>query len=87
MEDLRAAADSDGVSMNGFIVLAVAEKVAALRARGLLRNLDEQDRSTYLEQHASRSRPGQMVEILARAGTNGAVIPGDEIPNGWLPAN
>ena len=36
MEDLRVAAESDGVSMNGFIVQAVAEKIAALRARGRL---------------------------------------------------
>lgn len=33
MEDLRLAADQDGVSMNGFIIQAVAEKVSALRAR------------------------------------------------------
>jgi predicted HicB family RNase H-like nuclease len=32
MEDLRTAADSDGVSMNGCIVQAVAEKIAALWA-------------------------------------------------------
>jgi hypothetical protein len=85
MEDLRTAAESDGVSMNGFIVQAIAEKVAALRARGLLRSLSEPEQSTYLEARASRARPGQMAELLAKAGTKGAERPGDELPEDWLP--
>lgn len=84
MEDLRVAADRDGVSINGFIVQAVAEKVAALRARGMLRDLSPQEQSAYLEERAARARPGLMAEILARAGTTGAVLPGDEVPEGWL---
>ena len=86
MEDLRTAAESDGVSMNGFIVQAIAEKVAALRARGLLRSLSEPEQSAYLQARAARARPGQMAEILASAGTDGPVQPGDEVPEGWLPA-
>ena len=84
MEDLRLAADSDGVSMNGFIVQAVAEKVAALRARGRLRTLSPAEQSAFLEERATRASPGQMSEILARAGTTSAVLPGDEVPEGWL---
>jgi hypothetical protein len=84
MEDLRTAAVQDGVSMNGFIIQAVAEKVAALRARGLLRDLSEADQVTYLDQRAARAQTGQMAEIIGRAGTTNDVLPGDEIPNGWL---
>ncbi len=84
MEDLRAAAGSDGVSMNGFIVQAVAEKIAALRARGLLRTVSEAEQSAYLQSRAARARPGQMAELLAKAGTTGAVREGDELPGDWL---
>ena len=84
MEDLRAAAACDGVSMNGFIVQAVAEKVAALRARGILRTLGTAEQAAYLEARAARARPGQMAEILAKAGTTDAVLPGDEVPEEWL---
>jgi hypothetical protein len=85
MEDLRTAADSDGVSMNGFIVQAIAEKIAALRARGLLRTLSEAEQSAYLQSRAALARPGQMAEVLAKAGTTDAVRPGDELPADWLP--
>jgi uncharacterized protein (DUF1778 family) len=84
MEDLRAAAESDGVSMNGFIVQAVAEKVAALRARGMLRTLEPAEQMAYLEVRAARAQPEKMAEILAKAGTADVVLPGDEVPEGWL---
>lgn len=84
MEDLRSAAERDGVSMNGFIVQAVAEKVAALRAREMLRALSPQEQSAYLEGRAVGARPGRMAELLAKAGTAGAVASGDEVPEGWL---
>ncbi len=84
MEDLRVAAESDGVSMNGFIIQAVAEKVAALRTRGRLQDLSESDQSAYLDARAARARPGIMADILAEAGTTNEVLPGDEVPEGWL---
>jgi uncharacterized protein (DUF1778 family) len=85
MEDLRSAADRDGVSMNGFIVQAVAEKVAALRTRGMLRSLTAEEQSSYLDSRAARAQPSQMLALLAEAGTTEAVRPGDEIPEAWLP--
>ena len=85
MEDLRTAADSDGVSMNGFIVQAVAEKIAALRARGLLRTLSEAEQSAYLRSRAARAQPGQMAAMLGKAGTTRAIRSGDELPEDWLP--
>jgi hypothetical protein len=84
MADLRAAAERDGVSMNGFIVQAVAEKVAALRARGLLGDLTPQEQANYLEARAARSREGRLSELVGKAGTTDAVLPGDEIPDGWM---
>ncbi|MFN8722509.1 MAG: hypothetical protein ACK5YI_16920 [Rhodospirillales bacterium] len=36
MGDVRIASERDGTSINAFIVQAVAEKVAVLRARGML---------------------------------------------------
>lgn len=85
MADLRAAAERDGVSMNGFIVQAVAEKVAALRARGLLGELTPEEQAAYLEERAARSREGRLAELVGKAGTTGEVLPGDEIPEGWPP--
>jgi hypothetical protein len=84
MTDLRAAAERDGVSMNGFIVQAVAEKIAALRARGHLGELTPQEQANYLEARVARSRAGRLAELVGRAGTTDAALPGDEIPEGWM---
>jgi hypothetical protein len=84
MADLRAAAERDGVSMNGFIIQAVAEKVAALRARGLLGDLTPEEQAKYLEGLAARSREGRLAKLIGKAGTTDAVLPGDEIPEGWM---
>jgi hypothetical protein len=70
--------------MNSFIVQAVADKIAALRARGLLRTLREAEQFAYLQSRVARARPGEMAAILAKAGTNGAIWPGDEVPEDWL---
>ncbi|MGG5890774.1 YlcI/YnfO family protein [Falsiroseomonas sp. HC035] len=85
MADLRAAAERDGVSMNGFIVQAVAEKVAALRARGFLGDLTPEEQAVYLDGRAARSREGRLSKLIAKAGTTDEVLPGDELPAGWLP--
>jgi hypothetical protein len=84
MLDLREAAERDGVSMNGFIVQAVAEKVAALRARGLLEELEPNEQTGYLDDRAARSRKDRLAELIGKAGTTDQVLPGDEIPAGWL---
>jgi hypothetical protein len=38
----------------------------------------------YLEARAARGRNVKLADILARAGTTGAVLPGDELPEEWL---
>jgi hypothetical protein len=70
MEDVKAIAANDTVSVNQFIVQAVAERVAVLRDRG------------YLAQRAARSKPGDLLRILDKAGDD-TPIPGDELPDGW----
>ncbi len=67
MEDVKAIAALDQISINQFVVQAVAERVAMLRERG------------YLAQRAARAVPGDFGRILAKAGTDVA-IPGDAMP-------
>ena len=83
MADLRDAAERDGVSMNGFVVQAVAEKIAALRARGLLHALSAEEQARYLASRSAQSREGVLAEVLRQAGKGGAAVPGDDIPSGW----
>ena len=70
MEDVKALAARDDVSVNQFLVQAAAEKVASLKARG------------YLAERAARAKPGEFGGILAKAGSAEA-IPGDELPDVW----
>ena len=74
MEDVKALATQDAVSVNQFLVQAAAEKVATLKARG------------YLAERAARATPGDLGRILAKAGT-ATPIPGDELPEGWPNSN
>jgi len=84
MQDLRAAAERDGVSMNSFIIQAAAEKVAALRARGFLGDLSVDQQEAYLSERAQRGKKIPMGGLLAKAGTTDQVREGDEVPEGWL---
>jgi hypothetical protein len=85
MDDLRHASMRDGVSMNGFIIQAVAEKVAAMRARGVPLELSLEEQTAFFEARIARGRESgeSMADILARAGTTNEVLPGDEIPEGY----
>jgi hypothetical protein len=67
MEDVKAIASRDLVSVNQFVVQAVAERVAMLRERG------------YLARRAARANPDDFGRILDKAGDN-TPIPGDEVP-------
>lgn len=70
MEDVKALATQDAVSVNQFLVQAAAEKVATLKARG------------YLAGRAGRAVEGDLGRILAKAGTPDPIA-GDELPEGW----
>jgi hypothetical protein len=71
MEDVKALAGQDAISVNQFLVQAAAEKVAALKARSGPNAWDP---------HAKRDDLGR---ILAKAGSSIAIA-GDELPEGRL---
>jgi hypothetical protein len=83
MADVRIASENDGTSINAFIVQAVAEKIALLRARGLLEPMGAEQQQAVLAERARRSRPGSYTEILNRAG-KAEPLPGDEIPQDYF---
>jgi len=53
-EQLREVAQEEGISVNQFVMLAVAEKVASLSA------------IEYLEKRAQRGRREKFIEILSK---------------------
>ena len=71
MEEVKDLAKQDDTSVNQFIVLAVAERVGALKARA------------YFVERAARAVPGDFARILAKAGSE-PPREGDELPEGWL---
>ena len=54
-EQVRALARDEGISMNQFIALAVAEKIAALQT------------VNYLEERAKRGSRKKLLTVLAKA--------------------
>ena len=70
-QHLREAAKSDGVSVNQFISLAVAEKLSALRTYDLI------------SQRAERSSKEAFLDALA-AVPDVLPVKGDELPRGYV---
>ena len=60
-------AAAEGTTLNQFINVAVAEKIAALKTLN------------YLKTRAARGSAAEALALLERAGTEGAVQQGDEI--------
>ena len=71
MKEVKDLAKQDDTSVNQFIVLAVAERVGALKARA------------YFVKRATRAVPRDFVRVLAKAGSE-PPREGDELPEGWL---
>lgn len=71
LEELRKAAESEGVALNQLINVAVAEKVSALRT-------DE-----FFRERAERADRAQTLQILERAGRGNPPVEGDELPSNW----
>ncbi len=67
LEEARRVSDSEGVALNQFINVAVAEKLSALRT-------DE-----YFRERAVRADVGRAKQLLKRAGKGKDPMPGDEI--------
>lgn len=74
-QSLRAAveelAKEDGSSINQFLVMAAAEKVAALKTA-----------QAFLEQRGSKADMEAARAFLNRPGTK-PPVEGDELPEGW----
>jgi hypothetical protein len=65
MEELRKVAAEDQTTINQLINVAVAEKLAVMRAR------------RWFEERAARGDPKKALEILARVGRGQPPLPGD----------
>lgn len=67
LEEARRLAEAQGVALNQFINVAVAEKLSAMRTE------------RYFAERAKRADIGRALEILQRAGVGNAPERGDEI--------
>lgn len=70
MEEARKASEAEGVALNQFINVALAEKVSALRTED------------YFRERASRANRGETLRILARSGKHNPPREEDTLPPG-----
>ena len=70
LEEARKLAKDEGVALNQFINVAVAEKLSALRTE------------SYFADRAAQANIPEALEILERAGMGNPPDPGDELPPG-----
>lgn len=66
MEELRSVVEEEGTTINQFINVAVAEKLAALRTE------------RYFQERAERASRDDFLAIIDKAGTD-VIIEGDEL--------
>jgi len=71
LEEVRKVAESEGVALNQFINVAVAEKLSALRTENFFR------------ERARGANRAEALRVLQRAGRNNPPAPGDELPPDW----
>ena len=69
MDEVRKVAETEGVALNQFINVAVAEKLSALRTE------------SYFRERAARADIPRALDILSRAGQGKAPTKGDELPD------
>jgi hypothetical protein len=67
LEEARRVSESEGVALNQFINVAVAEKLSALRTED------------YFRERAGRADVARVKRILKRAGRGRPPVPGDEL--------
>jgi hypothetical protein len=67
LEEARKVSDSEGVALNQFINVAVAEKLSALRTE------------EYFRERSGRADLARVKRILKRAGKGKPPVAGDEI--------
>jgi hypothetical protein len=71
LDEARKAASTEGVALNQFINVAVAEKLSAIRT------------AAFFEERLKRADIKEAKAILARAGVGNPPMPGDELPPGY----
>jgi hypothetical protein len=71
LEELRKAAEVEGVALNQLINVAVAEKVSALRTE------------EYFRERGRRPDRAETLRVLERAGQGNPPMEGDERPPEW----
>lgn len=69
LEEARKLADAEGVALNQFINVAVAEKLSALRTED------------YFAERAARANVPKALKILKRAGVHKRPMKGDQLPS------
>ena len=67
LDEARRVTEAEGVALNQFINVAVAEKLSALRTE------------EYFRERAERGDVAKAKRILKRAGRVSAPVPGDEL--------
>jgi hypothetical protein len=68
LDEARKLAEAEGVALNQFINVALAEKLAAMRT------------ADYFRERAIRGNVRKALKILARAGKKNPPVVGDELP-------
>jgi hypothetical protein len=68
MDEVRKAAEMEGVALNQLINVAVAEKISALRTE------------EYFRERSLRADRTETMQVLARAGRDNEPMSGDELP-------
>jgi hypothetical protein len=68
LEEARKLAEAEGVALNQFINVALAEKLAAMRT------------AEFFRERARRGNVRKALKILGRAGKKNPPRPGDELP-------
>ncbi|HEY1807422.1 MAG TPA: toxin-antitoxin system HicB family antitoxin [Acidobacteriaceae bacterium] len=66
LDEARRVADAEGVALNQFINVALAEKLSALRTED------------YFRERAGRADLPKALRILKKAGRKNTPVPGDE---------
>jgi hypothetical protein len=69
LKEVRKVAEAEGVALNQFINVAVAEKLSALRTED------------YFAARAARADVPTALKILGRAGRGAPPMDGDELPD------
>jgi hypothetical protein len=75
LEEARRTANEEGVALNQFINVAVAEKLSAMRT------------ASFFRERGRRANIPGAIAILERLGSTESPVPGDELPDSPQPVD